>query len=147
MVAAVVVGALIASVVVLATDGGVSKEEFIDQTDAICAQKRAEADELTDPTDLESTGTFFSQIVPILEDQISEIRALEAPEDDRDVLDQWLDTQERLVEIFGRAADAASAGDQPGFDEAFADANAAQLESSRLAEEFGFEVCGATEAG
>lgn len=141
------VGALIASVVVLATDGGVSKEEFIDQADAICAQKRAEADELTDPTDLETTGTFFSQIVPILEDQIAEIRALEAPEDDRDVLEQWLDTQERLVEIFGRAADAASSGDQQGFDEAFADANAAQLESSRLAEDFGFEVCGATEAG
>jgi hypothetical protein len=124
--------------------GGVSKEEFIEQADDICAAKLEEASSIPAPTDLESTGNLFTEVTPILEDQVREIKALEAPEEDAEVLDDWLDTQTALVDVFRTAADAATSGDQEGFDEAFAEANEIQARSSRLAEDYGFESCGIT---
>ena len=124
--------------------GGVSKEDFIEQADDVCSSKLEEASTITQPTDLESTGELFEEVTPILESQTREIRALEAPEEDADVLQDWLNTQDELVDVFEAAADAAGSGDQKGFDEAFADANAIQARSSTLAAEYGFEVCGIT---
>jgi hypothetical protein len=48
------------------------------------------------------------------------------------------------VDVFETATETAGSGDQQGFDEAFAEANAIQARSARLAEEYGFESCGIT---
>ena len=122
--------------------GGASKDELIEQADEICRQKLDQAAAIETPTDLESTGNLFEEVTPILESQTREIKALDAPEEDADVLAEWLNTQEQLVGIFRAAADAARSDDQEGFDEAFAEANAIQARSSELAAEYGFDVCG-----
>lgn len=121
-----------------------SKEEFIEQADDICSAALEESAGIPQPTDLESTGNLFAEVTPILQEQTREIKALERPEEDREVLEEWLNTQEELVGVFRRAADAATAGDQKGFDEAFTEANAIQAQSTTLAGEYGFEVCGIT---
>ena len=124
--------------------GGVSKEEFVEQADDICSAALEESAGIPQPTDLESTGNLFAEVTPILENQTRDIRALERPEEDQDVLEDWLNTQEQLIEVFRTAADEATSGNQEGFDEAFTEANAIQAQSTRLASEYGFEVCGIT---
>lgn len=141
-VAVVVLIAMVAGAFFLFFSGGVSKEEFIEKADAICSQKLEESSAIEQPTDLESTGNLFAGVTPILVAQTREIRALEAPDEDAAVLEDWLNTQDELVVVFRTAAEAAGSGDQEGFDAAFTDANAIQAQSSRLASQYGFDVCG-----
>ena len=121
---------------------GVSKEDFIEQADDICRDTLQKSEALADPTDLESTGALFEDVTPLLEEQTRRISALEAPEEDRETLDDWLNTQRQLADVFRTAADAATTGDQAGFDAAFSEANLIQARSNQLASEYGFVVCG-----
>lgn len=136
------IGGVLAALGVVFSGGGVSKEEFITQADAICRDIGKQTSSLEPPTDLPSTGEFFSAVIPLLEEENSGIKALEAPEEDKETLDAWIATQEELAGIFTEAADAANSGDDQGFDAAFTEANAVQAESSQLAAEYGFGVCG-----
>ena len=129
--------------------GGVSKEDFIAQADDICRASFDESAEISETIDFEAGGlsgaaTLFRETTPILENQTREIRALERPEEDQELLQDWLNTQGRLVEVFQTAADEAAAGEQRGFTEASTEANEIQAHASRLASEYGFEVCGIT---
>jgi hypothetical protein len=146
LVALLVVG-LVGGGLYLLLGGGVSKEEFIEQADAVCRQTFEESLALAesgnfDPADLESNGRLIQDVTVLLEDQTQSIVALEPPEEDRDILDEWLNTQRALADVFRSASSAALEGDQKGFDAAYADANAIQARSSELAAAYGFEVCG-----
>ena len=121
-----------------------SKEDFIEQADDICRDTLEKSEALPDPTDLESTGALFEDVTPLLEEQTRSISGLEAPEEDREVLDDWLNTQRQLADVFRSAAEAATSGDQKAFDAAFNDANLIQTRSDQLASQYGFDVCGIT---
>ena len=142
-IAALLVIALIAGgLALLFSGGGVSKDEFIAQADEICRATGKETSALDPPTDLASTGEFFTTVTPLLLEETRDIKALETPEEDVETLNAWIATQEELADIFQEAADAANSDDQEGFDAAFTEANAVQAESSTLASEYGFRVCG-----
>ena len=142
-VAALLVIALIAGgLALLFSGGGVSKDDFIAKADAICRETGEQTSALDAPTDLTSTGEFFSTVTPILLKETSDIKALETPEEDVETLNDWIATQEELADIFQEATDAANSGDQEGFDAAFTEANAVQAESSSLATQYGFRICG-----
>lgn len=142
-VAILLVVALVGGVLALVfSGGGVSKEEFIEQADAICRSVGEETATLEPPTDLAATEEFFDAVIPLLDRETREIRALEAPEEDSETLESWLETQDRLLAIFNEAAEAAAADDQNGFDSAFGEATAVQVESGGLAASYGFKVCG-----
>jgi hypothetical protein len=150
------VGVIVAALVVLALIGGAvwffllrgpSKEEFIADADAICAAKSDEADAIEQPTDLTDTGPYFEQITEIQRDEIEEINALEAPEEDAETLEGFIGTQEELADIFVRLADSANAGDQAAFDAALADATTVQSRASDLAQDYGFRNCGKSTPG
>ena len=142
--AALLVAGLVGGGAVLIFSGGVSKDDFIEQADDICRQTLQRSQALPDPTDLESTGALFEDVTPLLEEQTRSISALEAPEEDRETLDDWLNTQRQLAEVFRTAAEAATSGDQKAFDAAFSDANLIQARSNQLASDYGFVVCGIT---
>jgi pSer/pThr/pTyr-binding forkhead associated (FHA) protein len=150
------IGIIAAILVVLAVIGGVvffllnrgpSKEDFIADADAICAAKSDEADAIEVPTDLTGYGPYFEQITQIQREEINEINALEAPEDDAETLEGFMDTQEELAGIFVRMADSANASDQDAFDIALADATSVQSRASDLAQDYGFQNCGKSTPG
>lgn len=136
------IGGVLAALGGLFSSGGVSKEEFIPQADAICRDTGEQTATLEPPTDLPSIGEFFSAVTPLLEEETSAIKALESPEEDKETLDAWIATHEELAGLFSSAADAGNSGDQQGFDSAFTEVNTVQAESGRLAAEYGFRVCG-----
>jgi predicted component of type VI protein secretion system len=145
--AALVVLALVAGAVWFFLNRAPSKEDFIADADAICAAKSDEADAIEQPTDLAGSGPYFEQITEIQRAEVEEIEALEAPEEDADVLNDFIGTQEELADIFVRLADSSNAGDQDAFDAALADATSVQSRASDLAQEYGFQNCGKSTPG
>jgi hypothetical protein len=151
VVALLVVIALVGGVLALVFSGAGDPDEpspealksrFIQSADAICTEIGEETAALESPTDLQSTGEFLTAVLALLERQTTEIEALQKPQLDIATLEAWLDTQSRLATAFESAASAANEGDQSGFDTAFAEVTEIQSESTRVAIEYGFTVCG-----
>ena len=119
---------------VVFSGGGVSKEEFIQQADAICSQVSEDASEIEPSPDI---GEYYGAFLPLLERQTTEIRALEAPDEDAETLEAWLETQDRLAESFSALAEGTADSD-----EVTTEITEIQVESSELATQYGFETCG-----
>jgi hypothetical protein len=125
------------------TEGAVAltKAEFIKQGDQICKQagedSQAEAEEFADENDFELEKASKEQLeeaidqvlVPVLNNQVEEIKALGAPEGDEDQVEAILVALE------------------DGSDEVAADPSRAfeadpLKQAKRLAQGYGFKVCG-----
>ena len=124
-----------------ATTEALTKAEFIRQGDAICkkanSQNRAEAEDFADENGFELEKASDEQLeeaisavlVPSLNQQAEDVEALGAPAGD----------EERVEEIIASLEDAAGRiEDEPS--SAFE--GEPLREASRLAEDYGFKVCG-----
>ena len=129
---------------VLFFSGGISKEEFIEQADDICVETYEESATLDpgDPTDLGSTADYYDANRRLLVAQTRSIRELESPDEDAELLQDWLNTQDQLALAFATAVEAADNGDEEGFDAAVADMAVVQGRSTELATRYGFQSCG-----
>ncbi len=82
-----------------------------------------------------------AQFIPIMEAQVSDLRKLAPPEEDKETLGVLLDDVEAVVEEAGQLAEAAATGDQAAIDriegdeDPFADVN-------RRALAYGLNECG-----
>ena len=128
-----------------------SKAEFIQQADSICTSLNDRSQSLDVPAFDPSTATtaempeaaaYFDDLLPIARDGVRQLHDLGSPDQDGDVADRWLATVDDEVAAFEDMADSAHAGDAVGFAAAFDSASRSDSESSMLAEEFGFQVCG-----
>lgn len=107
--------------------GDVSKEDYIVEANEICDNARGELEAAGDdrfrdldpgeqPSDAEKQAFVEEEVVPKIQDQIDQLRDLEAPEDDVDQLEELYDTlQEEL--------DALADDPVGGFDKPFESAN------------------------
>lgn len=135
-----------------------SKPEFIEQANAICQASQDEAEPLFDAVfaDLEdidfddpaNEGLLFTrfaeamqEVEPIFERQLDDIRALEPPAEDKELIDELIADQEEALTRFVTTLDAAAAGDEAaraavdGDEDPFDDVD-------RRAREYGLTVCG-----
>lgn len=104
--------------------GSISKADFIEQADAICAAGDDATDELPDPTtEEEAIDLIVSDIVPSIRGQISDIRDLGFPEGDEELLDGILTDAEDLLDQIEADPGAFLTSESP-----FADTNAALTE-------------------
>lgn len=135
-----------------------SKPEFIEQANAICQASQDEAEPLFDAVfaDLEdidfddpaNEGLLFTrfaeamqEVEPIFERQLDDIRALEPPAEDKELIEELIADQEEALTRFVTTLDAAAAGDEAaraavdGDEDPFDDVD-------RRAREYGLTVCG-----
>ena len=130
-----------------------TKAEYIEQGNAICAASNAQIelvfegvftdfpDEPSPQQLYEAFGEIAAGFIPIMEAQLSDLRELAPPKDDKETLGVLLDDVETVVEEAGQLAEDAAAGDQAAIDridssdDPFADVN-------RRAQEYGLTVCG-----
>jgi FHA domain len=144
---AVAVLAVIGGLIFFLLTRGPSKEDAIAEADAICAAATDEADAIEQPTDLAGSGPYFEGITRIQQDEVERLKALEVPDEDKDVFEDFIASQEALTGQFQDMAEAANAGDQAAFDVALAEATAEQSRATDLAEEYGFQNCGKSTPG
>jgi hypothetical protein len=121
-----------------------SKAEFIRRADAVCSKYEARLDALGQPTNVSELQTFADKALPIAKDGREELGALKPPSDLQDTYDAWLEQGDEAIEIVERLRDAAADNDQAEIQQIAQDAERADAEANRLAEQIGFAQCGAT---
>jgi hypothetical protein len=127
-------------------DGGerLSKTAFIRQADAACTKYEARLDALGQPTNVTELRAFADKALPIAKDGREELGKLKPPAELEDTYDAWLEQGDEAIDIVERLREAAADGDQAEIQEIAQDAQRADAEANRLAEQIGFEQCGAT---
>lgn len=114
-----------------------TNQELITQADKICTDfnnelaTKAQKSGLSDKSPKSKITAFVSdEIVPMYRDEIDELRALEPNSEDADAYAKMIDTLESELDAVEQDPEAAVASNTP-FPEA-----------SKLADEFGLQVCG-----
>ena len=131
--------------------GGSSKGEFITQADAICERVNARIGGVN--AELQSvTGSAtekLAKIEPILrraihvqDRAIEDFRALEPPDEDRDLIGRYLGAAEKQSEVLGTMADAARSGDAKRYAVAARELPEVSERRRALVADYGFEQCG-----
>jgi hypothetical protein len=144
--------ALLAATVAMAGCGGgggddrLTREEFVSQADAICEEYEAKLDALGTPQNPDELADFADRALPIAEDGRAELGELRPPEELEDTYDAWLAQGDRAIRIVEDLRDAAEDGDVSEIQRIAREAETADAEANRLAEQLGFEQCGAAAA-
>lgn len=116
-------------------------EQFIDQADVRCAEANIALASIAD-NGAESLGVGASQSQAITEGLIEDLQALGTPEDPDGSLEQFLDALEEQARIFGRQADAATAGETETYNALDGELAQAEADARIAAEDYGFSDCG-----
>jgi hypothetical protein len=137
-----------------------SKPEFIVQANAICQTTNdrlepifetvwADTDEIDWDDPVNELVLFarwdeaMQQVVPIVDQELADIRALAPPEGDAELIDTLLDDQEAAVAEFAGLMEAAAGGDEAAM--AALDGEDPFDDIDRRAREYGLIVCGENE--
>jgi hypothetical protein len=121
-------------------DNGLSKAEFTRKANAICAKGNKEIDaaanktftEKTEPPVSDQIAFIKDSVLPNVEQQISDIRALKPPEADKDKVEAILDAAD---EALAKTKKDPALGREEGPRDPFAQAN-------KLARQYGMKTCG-----
>lgn len=127
--------------------GAYTKSDFIARADAICAtavrETRSAAPPQTGPQQLSALAQYLAEILPVVQSEVSQIRALKRPSGDtRDgvALSRYLQASARDVGYYRALAAAAKRGDAQGVASDEAALRASPVTS--LAASYGLRSCG-----
>jgi hypothetical protein len=122
-----------------------SQEEFQRQANAICDKYDSRIQALGTPSSAQEVSGFVDQVIPLLQQGISELRALKPPEDVEDDYDRMLDETEKAVPAARKLADAAEENDAAALQEALAAARKADQASDEIATKLGLTGCASSD--
>jgi hypothetical protein len=126
-------------------DDRLSQEEFKQQANAICDKYDSRIQALETPSSPEEVSGFVDQVIPVLQQGISELRALNPPAEAEDDYDRMLDETEKAVPAARKLADAAKEGDGAAVQEALTEARKADEASDDIATKLGLTGCTSSE--
>ncbi len=117
-----------------------SKDQFIQQADAICGEANAALGGLSSATVGNGAETQAAQELQIVRSELTSMQALTPPSEDRSTLDAFLSSLKDEVS----ALDAKKAALDQGGDTSTADSELASAKSSAqsAAQDYGFKACG-----
>ena len=126
-----------------AGDDVLTKAEFRERVDAICADRSNALEGLAPPENLEESAVFLRRLLPVIRDQVARIRALgEPPEDGAQAYLEWFEAREGVVETTADMIDAAEDGDAARFQGLATVQQELDEKADEAAATYGFEVCG-----
>lgn len=136
-----------AGVLLLGACGGdgeerLSKADWIEQADAICARASEDVEALTEPTKLDEIPEFTDTASEISRDALSDLRALQPPEEDQTTVDEMLDLVEQQIEIGEQIGEAAADGDQDEVQRLADETDPIENEADEKARQYGLDDCG-----
>ena len=159
--AAAVLGALglLAAIVVLAAlldvgpfgDEGSSltKAEFIASGDQACKRAHDQFAELQEepPNSADGAVALTQNLVDISENELSQIRALDAPAEVQEELDRYLRAREHGITLLEQGLEAAQERNARAYADAQAEIAASQVHRLELAQAVGFSECSVVLSG
>jgi hypothetical protein len=124
-------------------DDRLSRDEVIEQGDAICADYEARIDAVGEPTNANDIERYVDEVKPIVEEGTNELDNLTPPEDLEDEYDEWIALTRRGVGSLDELKAAAAAGDEQRIQEIVQGLDDEEAEADRIAQGIGFQECGA----
>ena len=129
--------------------GGLSKEEYRTQADAICARYsdalEKVQDEIVRAESPEEQTKAIDRGVATVKKGIAELRDLDAPDDLDEDVDRWLDLNDENVENLEDLRDAVKEGDAEQAQEAAERGQETERKSDEVAREIGLDDCASDE--
>jgi hypothetical protein len=125
------------------SDGRLSKQEFLQQANAICKRYDAKVAALGSPSSPADIPRFVEKGIPVIQQGIAELRALRPPADLESDYNRMLDETEKAIPAARRLADAAENRDAAAVQKAIEEGNAADEASDRIATKLGLSKCAA----
>jgi type IV secretory pathway VirB10-like protein len=120
-----------------------TKEEVIEQADEICKDAEEDIEEIQDvPQD--ELGQAFEEGGERAQEAVDDLKAIEVPDEDKDVWDDFIEESEKQPDYFEEAEQAFEEGDNARVDEIAEESQEAEEEAAQLAEDYGMDKCAET---
>ena len=125
-------------------DGGdsLSREELIEQGDAICTEYESRVDEVDQPQNSEDVARFVDEVKPVVEEGTDKLDELTPPEELEDDYDEWIELSRTGTASLDELKAAAAESDDTRVEEIIQDLGDDAAEADRIAQEIGFQKCG-----
>jgi hypothetical protein len=120
-----------------------STDEFRTRANAICERYDAKIAAIGSPDSPEEIPEFVEKGIPLIQQGVAELRALNPPEEFEEDYDRMLDATERAIPAARQLADAAAKQDAAAVQDALQAGEAADKESDRIAVKLGLDKCAA----
>ena len=122
-----------------------TKSDFVARADGICTNAVREIRSLKTPSatagqELHALSQYLAKVLPIVQSEASQIRALKRPGGDPTALERYLSAQAEVVAQYGRRPAPAQPGDAQGGARAQAKQQASPVAS--MAAQYGLHACG-----
>jgi hypothetical protein len=121
-----------------------SRQEFAQKSDAICAKGNQRTERLPNPENLAELAAVSDKTIDILDDALNELRKLEPPEDEQKLVDEWLAQFETLKDDLAGIRDKARAKDLEGVQAIAERAQDHNARANELGTTLGMKVCNTT---
>jgi hypothetical protein len=120
-----------------------TKEEVIEQADEICKDAEEDIEEIQDvPAD--ELGQAFEEGGERAQEAVDDLEAIEVPDEDKNVWDDFIEESAKQPEYFEDAEQALADGDTQRVDEIAVESREAEEDAAELAEDYGMDKCAET---
>ena len=133
--------AAVAALLLVAGCGGESKDDVIAEGDEICREANDKLEDLEEPESLAGLPDYAGEARPIVDDAVADLKALDAPDADREAFDQFIAKSEELAQKLEELEGAAPGTSEAELQKLNDDINRITDESNEAAAEYGFEAC------
>jgi len=127
------------------SDQGLSKEEFIERADAVCAEAEEQTKDLQPPRSPEELAEFTDEAQRITGELLSDLRELEPPEEGRETIESLLATIEEALGYLPQIRDAALERQAQRIQELGSSLQQASSKANEIAQGYGLQTCGRTQ--
>jgi hypothetical protein len=118
-----------------------STAEFQERVNAICTKYDKQIDAIATPSSVEEIPAYVAKVLPLVEREVDEMKAVEPPEDDQETFDAMIGEAEKALEAGRDLSDAAEENDQAAIENALNEGNAASDRADEHARELGLTDC------
>jgi len=120
-----------------------SKVDFIAKGDEICKRAHDQFAEVqkNPPSTAEGFATLTQKLIEISESELSQIRALSAPEEVQPALDRYLKAREQGIALLKKGLEAAQNDNPQAYESAQSKVANGQVRRLKLAQAVGFTEC------
>ena len=118
-----------------------STAEFQERVNAICKKYDKQVDAVGAPSSVEEIPAYVAKVLPIVEREVDEMKAVEPPEDDQETFDAMVGEAEKALKAGRDLSDAAEENDQVAIEKALNEGNAASDRADEHARELGLTDC------
>lgn len=124
------------------TPAQMTKAEFIERVDAICANSDP-IEGLEAPKNLSEAAPFLRRLLPVIRDQLDRIRAVgQPPDQDAATYLEWFEARDGIVETTADMIEAAEDGDAAQFGRLAVLQQELDAQADEAARAYGFQSCG-----